>query len=182
MDDWFDIFLQSFGDDITRSGTGWLLSWISDGAGEAIVRENGRAVARYGQRVKITIACFACMFAVLAIFALVGAHGSEKWIATPFVIFLLICVMCLIDMHKMRIEFARDTLFVQSWRGNRTIPWSAVESVDYSEWGGGHVLRAGSFGKVRISDLLGGSYVLVHFARAQIRERRWKRDGHSHSG
>jgi hypothetical protein len=175
MHDWLDIFTRMAADELGTSGTHWLTDWMTDGQADAIARVNGRAVARYGRRVKIVLRVLCEIFAACTIVALCFP-GMEKVFATPFAAMGLASAWCLAAVTVEQIDFDRTDIHVRRlWRDDVTIPWSAIESVGYSDLAGCYLLEFGHLRRVRVGISIGGCGVIVHMARAMARENRDRR-------
>jgi hypothetical protein len=169
MRDLAEAFGRPIFESIGRAITDAITRWVLAGQADAAEVVDGRSVARYCRRMIVAAAVGVGASAMFTILALT-APGNAKWIALPFVLFTIACVLGLLDCVYARFEFNREELFVQSfWKGRRLVPWSAVQGLGYSMWGY-RVIHAGDYGDISVSQYLSGSRALIDLVKARVSE------------
>jgi hypothetical protein len=170
MNDLTEALLRPVVESIGRACTDAITRWILSGQADAAPVENGRSIASYCRRMTVAMGVCVGISSAIAILCLIPP-SPVKWIAVPFTLFAIASVAGLLDCMYCRFEFNRDELIVQSfWKGRRTIPWSAVRSLEHSMWGY-RTIDAGMYGKVKISQYLSGARTLVDLVEAMVKER-----------
>ena len=126
---------------------GVLIWWVS-----REVADLPRGQVRYGRRMRAlsVVTLVGCLVFLLAAF-----HSSPSQ--------RVVAIFLATSLFGGSIWLVLETFFVKAtvsethlthtspWRGTRTVPWSAIVDVKFSELSSCHVLATAGFGKVRLS-------------------------------
>lgn len=132
---------------------------------------NGRYVLDYGISMKaaaVSTSLFACFLLINTVHESLTESDQVTGAWTLTVITVPAFCSLLFEAFGVTISFDDHAIYTRSpWRKQRTIPWSDVQSVDFSQINQWHLIRTANQDSVRLSVMLQGSQTLLN----ELRER-----------
>lgn len=146
-----------------------LLGWLIYGARrQALLHPwQEKFVLAYGREMRWLSAIF-LIGAVVMVWVASKAKPEDETIATVTAGgFVGMIAVFVIETFRVRVEFAGDHIHCFSpWRSDRTIPWSAVDSIAYSSVLQWWVVTTRGHGTIRLHSYLSGVGDFLATARA----------------